>query len=99
MEARYGLNYTTSIYSPVFCDPILTPIFTAILGSFGTMQIFGVTVAQIASAIAVTADAISSRIVHRFPARRAAPILIADKPVMLPKVFQRVIEREAANAS
>lgn len=48
--------HTSSLYAPELCDPIFTPIFTAILGS-GGFTLFGTTItyASIATAIATTA--------------------------------------------
>jgi len=56
MLQRYGLAHSTSLYSQVVFDPIFTPLFTTLLGSFGATTIVGsVTVAQVASALTVTA--------------------------------------------
>ncbi len=59
MLVRYGLSYSTSLYSQVLFDPIFTPLFTAIfsggLGLTGTALSVAVTAS---SAIATTALAI-----------------------------------------
>lgn len=61
MRTRYILNgldlaNSSALYGPICYDPIFTPIFTGLLGSFGSVTIVGgLTVAGVASAIATTA--------------------------------------------
>ncbi|WP_412063968.1 hypothetical protein [Rhizobium sp. SYY.PMSO] len=60
MLVRYGLSYSTSLYSQVLFDPIFTPLFTAIFGASGLgLSGTALSVAVTASsAIATTALAI-----------------------------------------
>jgi hypothetical protein len=56
MRQRYGLEYSTSLYSQVVFDPIFTPLFAAVFGTAGiTIGTTTITFASIASAVAVTA--------------------------------------------
>jgi len=58
MLQRYGLGRPVDVYSIVNCDPIFTPLFTALLGPLGAIQIgaTGLTVASVAAAIAAGGD-------------------------------------------
>ncbi|TIX89183.1 hypothetical protein [Rhizobium sp. P44RR-XXIV] len=58
MLQRYGLSYSTSLYSQVVFDPIFTPLFTAIFTSVGLTGTALSVATTAAAAIATTALAI-----------------------------------------